>query len=418
VRVGHGCAVLPVPDGSALGGYAARQGGSTGVLEELQVDCVCLTGEQGRLVLVVAEVACVNADLAEDVRGRVRDAVSAADVWVCATHTHSGPDVGCVAGGGRTPAHWRRAIGDAAVEAALAAAARERDCAGRFHTGALRDVGSHRGRQDGEHQVSVDVVSCVGPDGDVEGVLAVVPVHPTVLPAASTLVSGDLAAAIRSALRRALGSPWVVVATGAAGDISTRHTRRAQTPDECRRLGADAAKQIATLMQAPAAPIWEHDGGDCAARRQTLAMPARHQDPAELLRLRDTLEREHAREVRSGTTATARIVETALQGVAVAQAAEASTIALELSAARVGRLALFGIGAEPYHSFGSRLRDRCAAPSVVLGYANGHVGYLPDAAAYATDPTGYEVLSSLLPPEAAATTVATLTELLPDPTED
>jgi neutral ceramidase len=418
VRVGHACALLAVPDSTALGGYADRHGGSTGVLEDLQVDCVCLTGGRGRLVLVVAEVVCVNADLAEEVRRRVRDAVSALDVWVCATHTHSGPDVGCVAGGGPTPAHWRRAIADAAVEAARAAVARERERAGRFHSGVLQDVGSPRGRHDGEHEVSVDVVSCVGPDGEVEGVLAVVPVHPTVLPAASTLVSGDLAAAIRTALRRGLGSPWVVVATGAAGDISTRHTRRAQTADECRRLGAAAAEQIAALMQGPAAPIWERDGGGCAARRRTLAMAARHQDPDKLLRLREALEREHAHELQSGTAATARIVETALQGVEVAQAAEASTAALELSAARVGRLALFGIGAEPYHSFGSQLRDRCADPSVVLGYANGHVGYLPDAAAYSTDPTGYEVLSSLLPPEAAATTVATLTELLPDPTED
>jgi neutral ceramidase len=418
VRVGHGCAVLPVPEGSALGGYADRSGGSTGVLEELQVDCVCISGAHGRLVLVIAEVVCVNVDLADEVRRRVRAAVPAVDVWICATHTHSGPDVGCMAGGGPTPAHWRRAIADAAIDAARAAAARERSCAGRFHTGALGDIGSHRGRHGGEHQVSVDVVSCLGRDGEVEGVLAVVPVHPTVLPAASTLVSGDLAAAIRSALRRRLGAPWVVVATGAAGDISTRHTRRAQTAEECRRLGAEAAEQIAALMQEAAAPIWERDGGRCSASRRTLTMPARHQDPAELRRLRRTLEREHARELQSGTTATARIVETALQGVEVAQAAEASTVALELSAARLGRLALFGIGAEPYHSFGSQLRDECAEPSVVLGYTNGHVGYLPDAAAYATDPTGYEVLSSLLPPEAAATTVATLTELLPDPTED
>jgi len=418
VRVGHGCALLPVPDGSALGGYADRHGGSTGVLGELQVDCLCFSGARGRLVLVVAEVVCVNADLAEEVRRRVRDAVSAVDVWVCATHTHSGPDVGCVAGGGPTPARWRRAIGEAAVEAARAAADREHECAGRLHTGTLQGIGSHRGRDDGEHRVSVDVVSCVGAGGEVEGVLAVVPVHPTVLPAASTLVSGDLAAAIRTALRRRLGSPWVVVATGAAGDISTRHTRRAQTIDECRRLGVEGAEQIAALMHGPPAPIWERDGGGCAASRRTLSVAARRQDPGELLRLRETLEREHARELQTGTTATARIVETALQGVEVAQAAEARSVALELSAARVGRLALFGIGAEPYHSFCSQLRDRCADPSVVLGYVNGHVGYLPDGAAYATDPTAYEVLSSLLPPEAAATTLAALTELLPDPTED
>jgi hypothetical protein len=53
---------------------------------------------------------------------------------------------------------------------------------------------------------------------------------------------------------------------------------------------------------------------------------------------------------------------------------------------------------------------------VVLGYANGHAGYLPDAAAYAT--TDYEVLSSPLAQDAAATAVAALIDLIPDPTEN
>jgi hypothetical protein len=147
-------------------------------------------------------------------------------------------------------------------------------------------------------------------------------------------------------------------------------------------------------------------------------VPARHQDRDELQAVRRRIEEEHARELRAGTTATARVVQTALQGIDVARASvPGATVELPLSAARIGRLALFGIGAEPFLSFSARLRDR-SAQSVLLGYANGHVGYLPDAAAYASDPAGYEVLSSPLPPEVAATTVASLIELLPPTTED
>jgi neutral ceramidase len=424
MKVGHGSAALPVGDGTPMGGYADRRGGSSGVLHELRVDCVCMRGAAGRFVLVVAEVVCVNDDLASEVRGRVRHALAASgepvvDVWVCATHTHSGPDVGCVAGGGPTPPQWRRAIGDAAVEAVRVAVASERERSGRLHTGVLRGIGSPRGRREGDHRVSVDVVSCVDAHGALRGVLAVVPVHPTVLPASSMAISGDLAAAIRASLRRRLGAPWVVVATGAAGDISTRHTRRAQTSDECQRLGSEAAEQIAALMRTPPTALWQGDGGALAATRDSVAMPARHQDRADLQAMRERLEEEHARECEGGTKATARIVETALQGVDVAEAGErVGSITLPLSAARLGRLALFGIGAEPFHSFSPQLRDRCAGPSIVLGYTNGHVGYLPDAAAYDMDAAGYEVLSSPLPAEAAAATVASLIELLPNPMED
>jgi neutral ceramidase len=418
VRIGHGWAPLPVPDGTAMGGYADRLSGSTGVLDELRVDCIVFGGEGGRFVLVVAEVVCINDDLAREVRDAVRAALDAepVDVWVCATHTHAGPDVHCAPGGAETPLAWRRRIAEAAHVAAIAAVASERECAGRVHHGALHDVGSRRGRDAGDRRVPVDVVTCVGADGAVEGVLAVVPVHPTVLPASSTLVSGDLAGAIRRSLQRRMQQAWVVVATGAAGDISTRHTRRAQTAEECARLGEAAAEQIAALLRGPAVEVWAGDGP--AALRRTLTFPARRQDRDELRALRRRLQEEHARELHAGTTATARVVETALQGIDVAQAgAPGATVELALSAARIGRLALFGIGAEPFLSFSTRLRERCAR-SVVLGYANGHVGYLPDAAAYATDPTGYEVLSSPLPPDVAATTVASLIELLPRTTED
>jgi hypothetical protein len=390
MRIGHGSALLHVPDGTAMGGYAARDGASSGVLEPLQVDCIAFPG----LRLLVAEILHVNEDLAAEVRRQV------ADAWVCATHTHAGPDVGA----DRTPAHWRRAVAGAASAAAGRALDDEEELAGRFHSGVLEGIGSVRG-SDGEARVRVDVVSFLRPDGRLAGVLAVVPVHPTVLPATSTLVGGDLAGAIRTALRRELGASWVVVATGAAGDISTRRTRRAQTVEECRRLGAEAARQIAALMRTSSTPLW--DAGPVASARRRIMLPARAQDAGELAALRAELEHDfaHAR----GATALARTLETSLQGIDVAAArAEQEDVPLVLSAARIGRLALFGIGAEPFHSLSGEL----PAPSVLLGYANGHAGYLPDAAAY--DSTGYEVLASPLRRDAAATAVAALTELLPD----
>ena len=428
MNVGHGVAALPVPAGVALGGYADRHGGASGVLDALQVHCVSISAPAGRFVLIVADILCVNEDLAAAVRHQVTDALGSTegpllDVWVCATHTHSGPEVSYVPGGGRTPTRWRHSIAGAAVEAAREAIASERPCSGRFHSGVLRDVGSPRGEEGTAAEVTVDVVSCVDEAERLRGVLAIVPVHPTVLPAASTVVSGDLMAAIRQSLRRRLepaGSPWVVVAIGAAGDISTRRTRRAGTPAECQRLGDAASKQIAALIESPPLTIWATGDSSLASARDSLAMPARHRDLSELEALGRRLEDEHARELRGGASAAARTLETALQGVAVAQADHArrrtSRVPIALSAASLGRLALFGVGGEPFHSYSEDVRDRCAWPSAVLGCANGHMGYLPDEPAYAT--TGYEALSSPVGPGAAAATVASLIELLPDPTED
>ena len=102
MRVGHGVAEIPVPAGSRMGGYADRRGASTGTADPLEAHVVTITDGGHTLALVVLDLVCVNVDLA----AAVRAAVPADDVWVCATHTHSGPEAGCVPGGSVTPRPW------------------------------------------------------------------------------------------------------------------------------------------------------------------------------------------------------------------------------------------------------------------------------------------------------------------------
>ncbi|RIQ21070.1 hypothetical protein DY240_16105 [Jiangella rhizosphaerae] len=403
--MGHGTALLRVPDGTPMGGYAARTSPSAGVLAPLQVDCVSIASGPDRFLLVVAELVGVNADLAAEVRRRIGD-----EVWVCATHTHSGPDVGSRPGGGTTPGTWLTAVADAADKAARRAVANEAECEASHISGGLDGVGSRRATDAGDRRVPVDVLR-FGPTGRPTGVLAVVPVHPTVLPASSTVVSGDLTAWIREELRAALGgSPWVVVATGAAGDISTRWTRTAQTVDEGRRLAELAAGQLSALVATPGRS-WSADDGIVAARR-TLTLPARQDDRDRL----DGLRAEFAAQLAelADDDPAGRAAVTALQGVEAAAArthddtaADAvgpDPVALELGVVRLGGLTMQGIGGEPFLS----LRD-AAAPAVLLGYANGYAGYLPAAADFGTP--AYEVLISPFRPDAADHVAGALHEL-------
>ncbi|SDU24188.1 hypothetical protein [Jiangella alkaliphila] len=401
MRAGHGSATLTVADGTPLGGYAARTDLSSGTLAPLRVDCVSIAAGADRFLLVVAELVGVNADLAAEIRRRVDG-----EVWVCATHTHSGPDVGARPGGGTTPVAWLAAVADAAAEAARLAVASESECVASHLAGELAGVGSRRGADTGDRQVSVDVLR-FGPAEAPVGVLVVLPVHPTVLPASSSVVSGDLAAWVREELRARLGgSPWVVVATGAAGDISTRWTRAAQTEAEGRRLAALAAEQLAALGAEPGRS-WTADDG-IATARATLPLPGRRDDRDRLDELRDAFATRLAG--LADDDPAGRAVVTALQGVeaAAGRAGDTAAVPLELAAVRLGGLTLQGIGGEPFLS----LRE-AAAPAVLLGYANGYAGYLPAAADFATP--AYEVLISPFRPDAAGRVAGVLHELSTDP---
>jgi len=389
VRVGHGVAPLPVPLGSPLGGYVDRPGPSTGTADPLEVHVVTISAGTHRLALVVLDVVCVNTDLAAAVR-QALSGIALDDVWTCATHTHSGPETGCVPGGGATPAPWTSVIAAAAASAAHAAVAAETPGSLTAAEVFVAEVASVRSRPDGARPVPVDVVSFHRADGRLGGALAVLPIHPTVLPASSTVVSADLSGAVRRALADRLGT-WVVALTGAAGDISTRGVRRAADPAECARLGDIVANQAARAVRTgPATDIVRTAAADVLLSPGAPPTDRSTVDP--LSRQGDTLRQ--AWRVRRTRT---------------------DPLPATVRAARVGDVSLVGLPGEPFLDLRSRA-IAAAGPLLLIGYVGGYVGYLPTREAFAADPTYETVVSPVAPGEPERlldTAVNLLSRLMP-----
>jgi hypothetical protein len=74
----------------------------------------------------------------------------------------------------------------------------------------------------------------------------------------------------------------------------------------------------------------------------------------------------------------------------LAERPEPRTVPLEVQVVRIGDLALVAIGAEVFLEIGRGIASRSPAPhTLVMGYTNGLIGYLPTAAAFPYG--GYEV---------------------------
>ncbi|WP_157248635.1 hypothetical protein [Nonomuraea typhae] len=372
MKVGYGTAGLHVPDGTPMGGYIDRPGPSAGVLDPLQVSAVTWFDGERRFALATADVICVNEDLAAHAQRAVN-----ADLWLAATHTHAGPETGCVPGGGRTPEPWLKGIAEAVRTAVHRAVDGERPARGTLHRGDLHHVGADRSRPDAPPAVPLDVIA-IRDAGALAGVVVVLPVHPTVLPPGNLRVSADLPGAVRRALSARLGSAWVTVATGAAGDISTRHTRRAQDPAELDRLGALVADRCLDLLAAPGTPAWTNGRITCASARRTLP-------PSTPLRPHVT----HA------APADDRLARSRLEG-ARARRAPTGDIEATVQVARIGDLGLAGLPGEPFQAIAARILSGQTRPTAVLGYVNGYPGYLPTAEDYAR--AEYEVLVAAVAP--------------------
>lgn len=398
--VGHAYVAVDIPIGTPLGGYAARTGPSTGTLDAAEVHAVTVSNSGSRFVWIVADLPAVNTDLADAVATRIcaLPGIRPELVWLGATHTHSSADTGCRPGGGKTPVALTEMIVEAAYEAVEEAVRVEEPGQLTVHKGLLTGVGGQRSGPSPRGDVPVTVLTFRTAAGSVRGLITVLPVHPTVLSAENRLVSADLAGAVRRAL--AADGRWAMVATGAAGDMSTRPHRREQSPGEVGRLGATAANQLLALAESAGLAV--DAAAPTAARTIGFPLPSRDSDPAPDL---DSLHARYLEAKRSGNTVSIREAETAVQGAELSATARPAEPRLTISTVRLGQLRLIAFGAEPFLDLEQHLADALADPVALVGYTHGYLGYLPIESAYKTDV--YEVNIS---PVAAGAAESAVTE--------
>ncbi|WP_246090253.1 SIS domain-containing protein [Nonomuraea deserti] len=382
MRAGHGVERLDVVVGEAMGGYADRTEGITGTLDPLEVHAVTFTDGGHRFVLIVADLVCVNTDVVERIRVAVRD-LGVDSCWVAATHTHASPEAGCVPGGAPTPASLAERLVGASLQAVRAALADERDA--RLHTirANVPNLGGRRVLPDRHAaDLPVDALVVSSPAGETVGVIVVSPVHPTVLPAGNSGAGADLTGGIRRALQA--GDRWIVAATGAAGDISTRNTRRARDRAEIDRLGMLVAERLPIAAPPPGEP-GEASVLAPASVRVELAPKRPEEFAAASAAAADA---QGAGERHRSVVHQGRRIARDLQAQGRTRPYE-----IEVQAIRLGDVTLVAVPGELFLDLGEAVRAASPAhgsPVVVLGYTNGYLGYLPSRGTPAT----YETLVS------------------------
>lgn len=359
-----------------MGGYADRAHGVQGMLDPLEVHAVTFADDDHRFALIVADLICVNADVVDRVRTAVRPH-GVNSCWVAATHTHASPEAGCVPGGTTTARGLADRLLRAAAAATSAALADEWESLLRPTRVEVSGLGGPRNVTDASAAVPVDALVVARGDGGVAGVLVVNPVHPTVLPADNHQVSADLSGGIRRAL--STDGRWVVVATGAAGNISTRHTRHGRTRREVDRLGDLVAANLKIDTWLPAEP----SGGVVPPVLRIVELAPK--TPDEFGSVPELATHRRSEDERS------RQVLDQGRRIAGELAAAGRTAPYEIAveAVGLGEVTLVAVPAELFLDLGESIRTADPADTViVVGYANGYLGYL---ASRGTPPT-YETL--------------------------
>jgi hypothetical protein len=196
--------------------------------------------------------------------------------------------------------------------------------------------------------------------GEDTAVLGSFDCHPTVLGPDNLLISADLNGAFCRRLASKLGgSAFVTLATGAAGDISTRHTRRAQDFDEVDRFG--------------------------------------------------TLLADHAYAALSGADSVRLDLPLVTESHVSLPTRKRRALLTTVSVARLGEVTLAAVPGELFNRLGCAIR-RADGHVLLLGYTNGYIGYIPTRDAFAHE-LDYEVQVSRLAPGAGENLVEAIVSI-------
>jgi hypothetical protein len=247
--------------------------------------------------------------------------------------------------------------------------------------------------------------------------------HPTVLGPSNLRFSADFPAyasdTVEAVLRKKLGvyKREVLFLNGASGNVSTRSTRREASFQEAERIGRSFGIGILGAMQNIKKTSSEIA---ISTASEKINLPQRQLPPLDFVKTDLKRSEEMLRKLKmSGASdGQIRVIESMTEGAKALLAAydyakkfEGREFDVEVQVFKLGGIAMLcAVPAELFVEFGLQIKRKLKTLNpLIVGYANGYVGYVLTEEAYKEG--GYESLSTFLEPNAGARIVDTIERL-------
>ncbi len=409
-NVGRAQEKITPPVGVSLAGYFHDRKGES-VRDDLYARAVVIESQGERLALVSCDLISVTTEIADAARGLVAEAtgIPGNHVLVCATHTHTGPEVRADAVVPRDEA-WVAALPAKIADAVKNAAATMVPAT--LRAGSIDVTGYSFNRlwrqKDGaeifgrtENELGpagpidpqLQTLSAVGKDGKLLAVVVNFALHVDVIGGGSAdFISADWPGVMADTVARVYGNDVVtMLVQGTCGDIN--HVPH--DPTALPRSGPAKAEQIGRALAGAAITALERaepmQNGRLAVLEKTLEMPYYTRDAAFMAELEALKAKPDLSDFERYT------VERGEKWPYDNQTAQ-----VPLQVMRIGEICLVALPAEIFVNIGLEIKRWAPTPAFVVELANGRAsGYVPttdqaERGAYGAKP----VLSRWLCPDA------------------
>ncbi|MHB8383916.1 MAG: neutral/alkaline non-lysosomal ceramidase N-terminal domain-containing protein [Candidatus Binataceae bacterium] len=416
---------LEPPLGLGMLGYGSREGRARGVHDDLAAQALVIGDGARKLAICGVDLLAIGKRIADEVCAIVaaQTDIAADAILICASHTHSAPAFNIFAtpraGAKIAPdrdAGWERAL-PGKIAAAIVAANRAMEPAVLKTARTRFTLGTNRRlrRPDGNIQLAANyagvadesaiALGAFRPGGSAIGAILNYPCHGVVLCEDNLLYSRDwMGFAIdeieRGLARGAGAAPIAIFMQGATGNIDPRSRGSFSVAAEWgHAVGREIAAALAAGPALEAVPIEGRRidlklklkpvadalviARGCAAQTEASLANHRGGEGRQLKRLRD-----HHQQSLDAIRALEALEESSRRDKRVDLAD--GKMAASMSVFALGDLAIIGLPGEAFVEFGLALRaNPYFAHTLVAGYCNDLIGYVPTREAYAQG--GYEV---------------------------
>ncbi|MHA1596188.1 MAG: neutral/alkaline non-lysosomal ceramidase N-terminal domain-containing protein [Candidatus Asgardarchaeia archaeon] len=267
--MGFSKADITPPVGMPLDGHPFRTKTSVGVNDPLFVRSYVFDDGEKEVVFSVLDVLSVDREFFKEVSKIVYDilGIGSENLFIAATHTHSGPigffpewkfvfkkypDLELKVGEEYTEEDdyvlsFRKTVMWKTVGSIIEAHSNKREVLFGSGSGEEYDVGKNRRDPNGPMDPQVGVIRLDDKGGGFLSTIVNFSCHPTVLGRKNLLVSADYPAYTLRVVEKTFGGS-ATFTTGAAGDISTRYTRREHSVREAERLGSILGGEVVKTL--------------------------------------------------------------------------------------------------------------------------------------------------------------------------
>lgn len=412
LKAGFGSVSITPPPGAPLAGFAARKGVCTGAHDDLFARAMVIDNGEAAGALVGLDLLALPADFVNRARQAVeaRVPVAAGGVMIACTHTHAGPvTISTFFNPGESvdPQYMERLAG--AIEEAVASAWEHRFEA-RMGIGSARieALGVNRRSPDGRLvDEEIGLVKIADSSGSTRGVLVNYACHPTVLGPDNLLATGDFPGVTLARMEERLGpGSFAMYFNGAEGDISVGHSSElsaigviapGRTFERAAELGGRLADAVFPALETIETKSHAELGFlNLKVNLRLKQFPSPEAAAKALSEAQGKVERlagagDSSPEYRQ---AKSELLYASITHYYAGEAARfpEGLMPIELQGVRLPDGVLVGVPGEMFVEIGLRAKQSARGRLLIVGLANGYVGYLPSRRAYQAG--GYEVVSA------------------------